>query len=682
MGGGIKMKNYTVFFVLLIFFIMFSIEAFAEAIILEEIIVRGERETGTEESLDIREIRETPARDVGEALKVIEGISSVRKGAIANDIVLRGFRRDNVNVFIDGARIYGACPNRMDPASFHIDFSEIQKISVKKGPFDVRNPGSLGGMVNIKTIAPERGMHFTANTFAGSYDDINTSLNTSYGGDNMSALFGYSYRYGLPYKDGDGNRITMQEPFASSSNRYKDDEIDDKAYSIDTYWTKFGFNFEDMHKIKISYSRQEAEDVIYPYLLMDAVYDNTDRFNIAYEGKHFSGLIDKVVAQFYYNRVKHDMTDWRRVSSIGWPDGYMMRTYAETYIYGGKIGLDLNLGKGSLFLGIDHYMRNWDAETTFPTGVQDSVPDVDVKNTGFYFEYDQELIEKLALTVGARFDHNQSKAGDDMSVLYNEYHNLTGRKQNDDFVSGNLQLSYIFDENALFFAGFGYSCRPPDPTERYFALVKPLAKPNWVGNPEIDFVKNREFDLGVKYSENFFSGKAMFFFSDIEDYISVFNVPGSVKSAKSYRNVDATLYGGEINLQVLLPVNMSLQAGISYTRGRDDTFDKPLSEIPPLQGRAAVRYDNSFCFYEIEGIFADRQHRIDSDLNEDKTPGWGIMNMKAGITYKKINIFGGINNIFDKTYFEHLSYQRDPFRNGTRVPEIGRSVYVNFSCFL
>ena len=36
-----------------------------------------------------------------------------------------------------------------------------------------------------------------------------------------------------------------------------------------------------------------------------------------------------------------------------------------------------------------------------------------------------------------------------------------------------------------------------------------------------------------------------------------------------------------------------------------------------------------------------------------------------------------IANIFDKSYFEHLSYQRDPFRSGTRVPEPGRNVFVN-----
>ena len=92
-----KMKKRYLFADICILCIIFHVQSFAETIVLEEIIVRGEREVSPEECLDIREVRETPARDVGEALKVIEGISAVRKGAIANDIVLRGFQRDNIN---------------------------------------------------------------------------------------------------------------------------------------------------------------------------------------------------------------------------------------------------------------------------------------------------------------------------------------------------------------------------------------------------------------------------------------------------------------------------------------------------------------------------------------------------------------------------------------------------------
>jgi len=49
------------------------------------------------------------------------------------------------------------------------------------------------------------------------------------------------------------------------------------------------------------------------------------------------------------------------------------------------------------------------------------------------------------------------------------------------------------------FAGAGMTVRPPDPVERYFALLRPMDKPNWVGNPRLDPVKNREIDAGVKY---------------------------------------------------------------------------------------------------------------------------------------------------------------------------------------
>ena len=663
------------------FFIIFQGRSFAETILLEEIIVRGKRAVHQEECLDIKQVRETPARDVGEAIKVIEGITSVRKGAIANDVVLRGFQRDNLNLLIDGMRIYGACPNRMDPNAFHIDFAEIEKISVIKGPFDVKNPGSLGGLVEIKTMRPEKGWGGTVNAFAGSYENINTSFSTFCGGDKVDALFGYAYRYSLPYKDGDGDRITKLYP-ASSPNRYKDGEEDDKAYSINTYWSKFGFNLFENNRLEIGYARQEADDIIYPYLLMDAVYDNTDRLNVKYEIPDISNRIKNLKAQFYWNQVKHDMTDERRVSSTGFASGYMMRCYAEAKTFGGKLESDITVHSGRLTAGIDYYLRNWDAENTLPIGKQKMMPDVDSSNIGTYLEYGRSFGKDFRLTLGARFDRARTKAQDDRTALYRLYHRTRDREETDSYVSGNIQILYAPVKTIELFGGFGCVTRPPGPDERYIALQKPMMTPDWVGNPELDPVQNREFDFGLRYLGNRFYGKTTFFYSDIKDFITVYDLEGPVKSARSFRNVDATLYGGEINLNLFLPFDLHLQGGLSYTWARDDTHNKPLPEIPPLQGKIAARYDVYTYFVEIEGIFADDQHRVDSDLNEEKTPGWGIMNLKFGVKYKKFDIFAGVHNLFDRQYFEHLSYQRDPFRSGIKVPEIGRNFYLNISCSL
>src|SRR5512139_159329 len=75
------------------------------------------------DSIESSEIRDSSARDIGEALSRLNGLSLVRKGGIANDVMLQGHQSRNLTVLIDGERIYGACPNGMDPAVFHADFA-------------------------------------------------------------------------------------------------------------------------------------------------------------------------------------------------------------------------------------------------------------------------------------------------------------------------------------------------------------------------------------------------------------------------------------------------------------------------------------------------------------------------------------------------------------------------------
>ena len=74
----------------------------------ESVTVRGAL---VKDNIESREIRDSSARDIGEALGRMNGVSFVRKGGIANDVVLHGYQSRNLTVLIDGERIYGACPN-------------------------------------------------------------------------------------------------------------------------------------------------------------------------------------------------------------------------------------------------------------------------------------------------------------------------------------------------------------------------------------------------------------------------------------------------------------------------------------------------------------------------------------------------------------------------------------------
>jgi len=54
------------------------------------------------------------------------------------------------------------------------------------------------------------------------------------------------------------------------------------------------------------------------------------------------------------------------------------------------------------------------------------------------------------------------------------------------------------------------------------------------------------------------------------------------------------------------------------------------------------------------------------------------VNLRLGLTVKNVRIWVGLINVFNSRFYEHLSYQRDPFRSGVRVFEPGRNLFINF----
>ncbi len=661
---------------------------YAQEVLLKEIEVKAKREH-LQESLDVREIRESSAKDVGEALTKVEGIWKIRKGGIANDIVLRGFYRDNINVLIDGERIYGACPGRMDPPAFHVDFSEVEKIDIIKGPFDVKHQGSMAGLVNIITKRPEKGFHLKLNASLGSFNFVNLSPVVSYGDDKFYGLAGYSYKYSKPYKDGDGKKFTeLVSP--SGQPLYKPQFQNKKAFEINTYWTKFGLKPLENHSLELSYTRQEAKDVLYPYLAMDAKYDNTDRLNFTYNVDNISDLLKSLNFQFYYTKVDHWMDDGYRTSSGMMP--WSMATDAKTKTYGGRLETQVKDFK----VGLEAYRRNWDA-TNYMRMMSDIkgqfvIPDVDTTSLGLYGEYRRMLSEKTRLVAGIRLDTAETKADSSKANtdLYYAYKNTRSTSKTDTYPSGNIQLFYEPTKGIEFFAGLGHSVRIPDPQERYFAMKRMGS--DWVGNPNLKPSRNTELDIGAKYSTKKVLTKATVFYSYVQDYITVHNqskvnnvMDVMNSNARSYENVNAQFFGGELDSRFSLTDSLFFFGGLSYVQAKKDTkpekniTSSKVAEIPPLRTRLALRYDRSMYFGEIETILSATQDRVDRDLREQKTSGYGIVNIKVGGSYKGLNLTAGIDNLLDKKYYDYLSYQRDPFRSGVKVPEPGRTFYVNVS---
>ena len=239
-------------------------------------------------------------------------------------------------------------------------------------------------------------------------------------------------------------------------------------------------------------------------------------------------------------------------------------------------------------------------------------------------------------------------------------------------------------------AGVGHMVRVPDASERYFGLRR--AGSDWVGNPLLKPAKNTGLDSRVSFRRNSLLISSGFYFYAIRDFITV--IPGKKVNpiagimnvnARSYANAGARILGQEVELVYALSRRLFINGNVSNVLGRHDALPARglpsgyLVEMPPLSSRASVRYDTGSYWFELEGIAVARQHRVDNILQEAPTPGHGIANLRAGMTLRRLALRIGLNNVFDRSYFEHLSYQRDPFRTGARVFEPGRNVYVNLS---
>jgi iron complex outermembrane receptor protein len=647
---------------------------------LDEVVtVTGQAPRG---AVEHTQLRESGARDVAEALAGAAGVWKLRKGGIASDVVVRGLQSRDLNVLVDGERVYGACPNHMDPPAFHVDFAEVERVEVGKGPFDVRNHGSLGGLVNIVTRRPDQGWHANPTLGVGSFGYVNPAATVSFASPRMAAVGGASYRRSDPYADGRGRRFTEVASYAAASR-------ESDAFRAVTGWARAGGVFAGQRRLQVAYTRQQADHVLYPYLLMDAVFDDTDRVSVRYEDASATGPLSGVRTLGYWTRVHHWMTDEYRTSAAGTARGYSMGTMADTETVGVRAEA---VAWGATF-GAETFRRTW-STTTSMSGMQYarqySIPDVDTEVAGLFVETARAVRSDVTLSWGVRVDgvRTTADAAKANLALYKAYKDSETTRRTDVVPSGKLRVTWTPQARVEVAGGIGHVSRVAEANERFFALRR--MGTDWVGNPDLEPSRNTGADVSVTLRLRRASVATSLFLHDVRNYIAVHTqprvamVPGVMNTrARSYANVDARLRGGEVSATAALSARLFLSADVSYTRGTQTPRpelgirSRNLAEMPPLRVQLRLRFDDGRLFAGVEGLASAAQRKVDADLGELPTPSAAVVNLHAGLRQGRFSATVGVANLLDQYFVDHLSFQRDPFRTGVRVPEPGRHGFVN-----
>lgn len=631
---------------------------------------------------------EVKSADLAEALtRNVPNISLVRRSGIANDIILRGQKKDNINILIDDAKIYGACPNRMDPPTSHVLTNTIDSIEIIDGPYDVENFGTLSGAVKVTTIKPAAGLNGEVSLNVGSFNYLKAAATVSGGNDTIRFLLSASNESSEQYKDGDGNTFADQIDNANPTTnpmmdpRYKDEYRDIDAYDKSAVLGKLFFNFTENQELRVSYTANRSDDVLYPSSPMDALYDDSNILNIEYSAKDLGRYSKALDVQYYSSDVEHPMSNFYRIAS-GPDSANELISYLTTDTQGVKIKDSFDLSSSSeLTLGVDASMRNWDGTyegkgTRAGVTGNKSIDDVDTENTGVF-----AMVEKhysaVSVKAGMRFDDTAVTPAGSLGQQSNDYSGI----------GANVFMNYQADAETKYFAGVGSASRVPDARELYF--YSPMMVE--IGTPTLDKTTNTQVDLGFEKSYNRFNVKTKLFYSWLSDYI-YFNADkgtGMAPAGNAFENIDATIYGFDISGAYFASDEVYVDFGLAYQRGKKDQAlegqtDTDLAEVPPMKANIALNYDYSNRnTASLSLVAADAWDNFDSDNGEQALAGYGVVNAKVRhYVTKSFDVTVGVDNIADKTYAVSNTY-KDLTLLATGTGEIilmnepGRYFYVN-----
>ncbi|MGB0892763.1 MAG: TonB-dependent copper receptor [Parashewanella sp.] len=592
---------------------------------IEHIVVTGEyMQQPTTVSTDPKQPRlPLPAYDGAGFLKTINGFSIGRKGGAGGDPSLRGLGGSRINIIDDGQHAYGTCGGRMDPPTAYIYPEAYERIEVIKGPQTVKyGPvGSAGTVLFEKEHSgfTEATVEGRASATLGSFG--RRDFLTEFKGGNETGYLELELNRSESdhYKDGDGNSLQSK--------------YDRNNSNLAVGWTPSQDTI-----VELSYGKSAGSAEYADRANKGRVIEN-ENYDLLVEHDFTEGVLEQIQFQVYSNRTNHIMDQFDQ----GKNKGINVRRATQ----GGHVWFDFNLSDdfqlttGMDFMNSKHEGRKADpaANTGLDGLLKKAFQDNLKYNTfGVFAEADYSL-DTGKLLSGIRLDHWQTEL-------------LVAQKgtRKDDLVSGFIRYELSKSVNQ-YYAGVGYSQRIPDYWE--MMKMKPGTK---LKSFDLAPEKTSQLDIGWIYDDGINFSSSLYF-GKVKDYILIDTTKGW-----NARNIDATIWGGELGLTIPLMEHLSTQVIMSYSYGNNDTDSKPLGQVSPLESKISLDYAKDDWSFGLLWRLVAPQNRVavgtgniaGRDLG--KSHGFGTLAMFAG--WKPTEQFSvnlGIENVLNKTYAEHIS---------------------------
>ena len=641
---------------------------------MEKVVVTAFRDkvktkyiAATVHSLDYSRVINTGSRTVPEALQQINGVFVQKTNHGGGSPFLRGTTGNQVLVLIDGIRLNNST-FRFGPNQYlnTIDAFSVGSIEVAKGKGSVQyGSDAIGGVIQVLTKEPAfvLGKPQWHGSGLGRYMTGDMDKTVRAEGNYAAEKFAFSTGVTIR-KFGDiigGDTTGKQTPSGYDEQAFDGKlkwKLAENTQLTAAHQSVFQHHVPVFHKVVLenyAVNEMDPQQRSLSYLKVNNVNSN-------------SAIARSIEASLSYQYMAEGRNSRKNNSTILRKEKDIIRTLGAS--------LDMN----SVFTKV------WTANTGvefYHDNVNSTRSDIDITNNsssakrGLY----PDDSRYSSLSVYSLHHLRTGKFRFEAGLRYNSFSirikdtTLGEVHLNPSAIVGEASVLYSIKTNHHLYISFNNSYRAPNIDDMGTLGIVDFRYevPAYDLKPE----KSLNYEAGYKYSGQKLSLSASFYYMDLSNIIARVKRDGQVINGYPVyekENIEeAYVKGTEIEARWMPVGGFSFYGGISYTFGQNLTRKEPMRRIPPFNGRFSTTYKKNNWFITGEWVSAQKQTRLAQGDKDDNripvggTPGWNVINLYGGITWKHLEIGVGLQNLMNEDYRTH----------GSGINGYGRSGWMN-----
>ena len=660
----------------------------AQAEHFEEVLVKGEPLTPFTEDRGLAPLAET---NTALLLRRVAGANVNFNGTLAGIPQYRGMFGSRVNTDIDGMDIGNACSNNMDSPLHYLPRTFVDHLEAIRGIAPVSGGlETIGGTI----IARNRGIEFSSGP------EKLFSARFAGGGQSVDGGYSVSGDFGLA---NDRYRLRGAASRESGSHRdFGDGTIRPTRYERNAFEAGYAIRLAE-GTFAIDYRRNDTTKAGTPALPMDDIYSDADFVR----GSYTAVFGDVAVStSLYWNKVAHLMDNF----SLRRPPRDRRRAnLAAADTLGWRIETTTPWAGAEVRIGTDGHLFDYESNISDPNNATFFVQnfnDVERHRYGLYAEWEHTNLGRWNVELGLRWTHvamdaepvdaSMARVRPPLAMLRDRFNNVDRSRSEDHFDFAAVATYKLNDALALE-VGIGRKNRSPSHQERYLWLpletTAGLSDGNlYVGDVTLDKETSSQFEVGLTWEGASFSISPRAFYHHVDDYIQgiatsdplvvMIATMNGDSTPLQYANVDARLWGVDMEWAAALSPTWHLSGILSWTRGERRDVDEDLFRVAPLNTLVDLSYQRQHWSVTLEGEFYAAQNDVSRTNDERRSPGYGLMNLygQYDLPNAALNLTAGVENVLDKTYRPHLNglnrVALSDVAVGNRIPGDGINVFV------